>query len=93
MKVRRLILILLTIKILIDMKITNQVMQFIHDLVPTPYIPSLLAPKPTDDLVLLQAHPPGSSSTPHDDQHGPKKNLSDFLAYLIWIVMIKLELF
>ncbi|KNZ45864.1 uncharacterized protein VP01_773g15 [Puccinia sorghi] len=86
---RRLILILLTIKILIDMRITNQVMQFMNDLVPAEYLPSLLSHRD----VPLRDHQPHSSPPNDDVDQTPPKRLSDFVAYLIWIAMVKLELF
>jgi len=87
--VRRLILILLTIKILIDMRITNQAMQFMNDLVPAEYLPSLFSHRDAP----LRDHQPDSSFPNNDVNQTPPKRLSDFVAYLIWIALFKLELF
>lgn len=92
--VRRLILILLSIKILMDFRISNQVNQFMKELVPVESMPAFLARclignvHPSESAV---AHPHPSTYDHHEYQ--PRKRVSDFVAYLLWIVLIKLEFF
>ncbi|WAR59977.1 hypothetical protein PtB15_11B618 [Puccinia triticina] len=91
--IRRLILILLTIKIFIDLRISNQVNQFINELAPVEYMPAFFARS-----LIGNTHPPQSTAAHHhsstyDHQHQPRKRASDFVAYLLWMVLIKLEFF
>ncbi|KAA1133367.1 hypothetical protein PGTUg99_027869 [Puccinia graminis f. sp. tritici] len=97
--IRRMILILLTIKIIIDLRIATQVIRFMNELVPAEFMPAFFARHLIHNL-----HPPHHSpdstaevhpNNPfaHEHQHYPKKQIYDFVAYFLWIVLIKLEFF
>ncbi|KAI7951036.1 hypothetical protein MJO29_009710 [Puccinia striiformis f. sp. tritici] len=104
--VRRLVLILLTIKILIDLRIMHQFTEVINEIIPLlEYLSSIFIPiRPNHHQNQNLIDHSASTTTKvgsyhhdnvgnHESQSHKKRVFSDFLAYFFWIILLKLEFF
>ncbi|KAI9622180.1 hypothetical protein H4Q26_015214 [Puccinia striiformis f. sp. tritici PST-130] len=104
--VRRLVLILLTIKILIDLRIMHQFIEVINEIIPLlEYLSSIFIPiRPnhhqtkTSSIIQHQRQQRWGVIIMiivgnHESQSHKKRVFSDFLAYFFWIILLKLEFF